>query len=198
MARHKRTIPQINSSSSADIAFLLLIFFLITSSLDPNNGIYRRLNASSAEEVLKERMDIEGRNLLTFTIDSLGTVLYEGEKVSLFEIRDLSKTFIANPDNLDFLPEKEMIDLPEIGNYQVTSKHVIALKIDSKASYEAYLTVLNELTATYNQLRNDFSNSRFHTSFYNLDPDRQNVVRMVYPLRISEILLNEVTKGGER
>ncbi|MCC8145093.1 MAG: biopolymer transporter ExbD [Bacteroidales bacterium] len=198
MARKRRKIPQVNSSSSADIAFLLLIFFLITSSLDPKTGIYRKLNASTAEEVLKERMDIEDRNLLTFTIDSVGDILYKDEPITLFEVRDLSKTFIENADNLEFLPEKEVIQVPEIGEYPVTSRHVISLKINENSKYETYLSVLNELTAAYNQLRNDASNNIFQTSFYNLSPEKQEAIRTIYPLRISELIVEpEEKEGGE-
>lgn len=197
MVYKKRKIPQVNSSSSADIAFLLLIFFLITSSLDPKTGIYRKLHASTAEEVLKERMDIEERNLLTFEINSLNQVIYDNEPITLFELRDLSKTFILNADNLDYLPEKEIVTIPEIGDYPVTSQHIISLRIDEKANYETYLTVLNELTAVYNQLRNDVANGIFNTSFYNLNEQKQEAIRTIYPLRISELMFASEEEKGE-
>ena len=197
MAYKKRKIPQINSSSSADIAFLLLIFFLVTSSLDARTGIYRKLNASSPEEVLKERKDIEQRNLLTFTLDSLNQIVYEEEIITLFEARDLSKTFIANLNDVDFLPQKELIEIPEIGEYPVTTQHVVFVKIDRNAKYEAYIQLINELTTAYNQLRNDASNKIFNTAFYNLSPERQDAIRMIYPLHISEMEISE-EEGGEK
>ena len=197
MAYKKRKIPQINSSSSADIAFLLLIFFLVTSSLDARTGIYRKLKASSPEEVLKERKDIEQRNLLTFTLDSLNQIVYEEEIITLFEARDLSKTFIANLNDVDFLPQKELIEIPEIGEYPVTTQHVVFVKIDRNAKYEAYIQLINELTTAYNQLRNDASNKIFNTAFYNLSPERQDAIRMIYPLHISETEISE-EEGGEK
>lgn len=193
----KRKIPRINSGSSADIAFLLLIFFLVTSSLDARTGIYRKLNASSPEEVLKERKDIEQRNLLTFTLDSLNQIIYEEEVITLPDVRDLSKTFVSNPNDVDFLPEKEIIEIPEVGEYSVTTQHVILLKIDRKAKYEAYIQIINELTAAYNQLRNNVSNEIFNTAFYNLTPERQEAIRMIYPLHISEIEIPE-KEGGKK
>ncbi|MDL2223996.1 biopolymer transporter ExbD [Bacteroidales bacterium OttesenSCG-928-M06] len=196
MGRVKRKIPQINSSSSADIAFLLLIFFLITSSLDSKMGIYRKLNASSPEDVLKEGRDIEDRNLLIFTIDSLNNVIYDEEVINIFELRELGKAFIFNSENLDFLPEKEMISIPEIGDYPVATKHVISLKVHEKAKYETYILVLNELIAVYNQLRNDASNLLFDTSFYNLNKEKQDAIRVIYPLRISEMVYEEEEKGA--
>ena len=197
MAYQKRKIPQINSSSSADIAFLLLIFFLVTSSLDARTGIYRKLNASSPEEVLKERIDIEQRNLLTFSLNSLNQIVYEDEIITLFEVRDLSKAFIANLNDVDFLPEKEWIEIPEIGMYPVTTQHIISVKVDRDAKYEAYIQLINELTAAYNQLRNNVSNKIFDTAFYNLSPEKQDAIRMIYPLRISEMEISE-KEGGEK
>lgn len=198
MKSKKRKIPSINSSSSADIAFLLLIFFLITSSLDPKTGIYRKLKTDSPEDVLKEKMDIQNRNLLTFTIKENNRILYEGDTINLFEVRDLSEAFIDNSNNLDFLPEKEMIDIEGIGAYPASLKHIIALEIDRDAKYETYISVLNELTAAYNHLRNNASNVLFNTSFYNLEEDKQEIIRSIYPLRISEIEIQTQGNGGER
>ncbi|MDH8700907.1 biopolymer transport protein ExbD [Dysgonomonadaceae bacterium PH5-43] len=189
MASFKRKVPQVNSSASADIAFLLLIFFLITSSLDPKTGIYRKLNASTPEEVLKERIDIEDRNLLTFTIDSVDNVLYLDEVIKLPEIRDISKTFIANPNNADFLPEKKIVDIVGIGEYPVTINHIISVKIDDRSKYETYISVLNEITTAYNRLRNEASNDIFNTSYYSLDTEKQRAIREIYPLKISESIV---------
>ncbi|MDR0681656.1 MAG: biopolymer transporter ExbD [Dysgonamonadaceae bacterium] len=197
MARQKYKIPQINSGSSADIAFLLLIFFLITSSLDSRTGIYRKMNAIEAGEILKKRKDIQERNLLSFTINSDNQLIYNNEPIPFKDIKELSKTFIANPDNSDFLPEKESVDVPETGIFAVTTKHVISLEVSRKAKYQTYISVLNELTAAYNELRNETAQTLFNQSFKHLSPERQEAIRTIYPLQISEKEIDSA-KEGER
>ncbi|GHT43256.1 biopolymer transporter ExbD [Bacteroidia bacterium] len=155
--KRQRSKPGINSSASADIAFLLLVFFLITSSLDSLTGIYRRMDAAAAENALKQRTDILKRNLLELTIDENSQLIYDNATFDISNLRTLSKTFIANPNHADFLPEDP-------------TKHVINLKISREATYESYLNVLNELTAAYNELRREANDT----------------LRVIYPMHISE------------
>jgi len=194
MYLRKRKIPEINSSSSADIAFLLLIFFLVTSSLDSRTGIYRKMHPAAAENALKKRSDIEERNLLVFSIDSNNQIIYNNEEIALNEIKDLSKTFIANPNDLDFLPEKEELEIAEIGFFPVTSKHTLSLKIDRASTYQTYLSVLNELTGAYNELRNELAFTTFGVPFMRLNSEQKEAIRTIYPLRISEIEMDSLNK----
>jgi biopolymer transport protein ExbD len=195
MAYQKYKIPQINSGSSADIAFLLLIFFLITSSLDSRTGIYRKMNATVAGEILKKRKDIQERNLLTFTINYDNQLIYNDESIPFKDVKELSKVFIANPDNSDFLPEKESVAVPEIGVFSITTKHVILLEVSRKAKYQTYISVLNELTAAYNELRNETAQMLFNQPLERLSPEQQEAIRTVYPLQISE---REIDSAKER
>jgi biopolymer transport protein ExbD len=163
---NKRRRPKsgISSTASADIAFLLLVFFLITSSLDSQTGIYRRMDAPAAENALKQRTNILERNLLELTLDANSRLLYNDSVFDINNLRTLSKTFIANPNRVDFLPEDP-------------SQHVINLKISREASYESYLSVLNELTAAYNELRREANDT----------------LRVLFPMHISE---TELQEGG--
>ena len=196
MLYRKREIPQINSSSTADIAFLLLIFFLITSSFDSKTGIYRKMNVPEVENALKKRKDIQERNLLVFTIDADSRILHEDEIVSLKDVRSLSKVFIDNPNNADFLPEKTIITIPEVGEIATTTQHIISLKIDRKADYQTYLSVLSELTAAYNELRREASHTHFHRSFEQLSEEQKEAIKAIYPYRISEIEI-PTEEGGK-
>ncbi len=194
MRFRKRKIPQINSSSSADIAFLLLIFFLITSSLDSKTGIYRRMNPYVAENVLKEKIDIQERNLLVFTIDSNDHILNNKKAIALSEIKNLSKTFIANPNDLIFLPEKEQMEIIAIGSFPVTSKHTISLEVDRQSKYQTYISVLNELTAAYNELRNELALDLLNQPFGELNSEQQEGILTIYPFRVSEIEIDSSNK----
>lgn len=195
--RKKRNIPQFNSSSTADIAFLLLIFFLITSSLDSRTGIYRKLSPASSEEVLRKKTDIRERNLISFSIDENNALWIEDDSVTLPEIKELAKVFISNPSDLEFLPDKEIINLPYFGNIPVTSNHIINLEISRDADYQTYISVLNELTAAYNELRNELAYNHFHKDFSRLTEEEKMAIRDVYPLRISEKELPGKEDGDE-
>ena len=193
MQHRKRKVPLLNSSSTADIAFLLLIFFLVTSSLDSQLGIYRKMSADHAKEVLQNRTSIVKRNFIRFVIDDDNNVLYDDELVSFSELRDISKTFIANPDDLDFLPEKEQVEILNVGLFPVSEKHIISLEISRKANYQTYLSVLNEIMAAYNELRNEVAHSLFYISFDQLTIEQKSAIRQIYPLRIVE---KEIGEGG--
>ncbi|MDR3218918.1 MAG: biopolymer transporter ExbD [Dysgonamonadaceae bacterium] len=187
MPHFKRGIPQINSTSSADIAFILLLFFLLTGSLEPKSGIYRRLSPADTEAKLKKKKDIETRNFLTVTLHANNEIqIAEDNPVALSEIRDIAITFIANPNNLDFLPEKTITDIEGLGLFPVSDKAIIHLEISRDASYQTYISVLEELTAAYADLRNELANEQFHKTFNDLTEAQKNALREVYPQQISE------------
>jgi biopolymer transport protein ExbD len=196
MLFRKRKILPINSSSSADIAFLLLTFFLVTSSFDPKTGIYGKMKPLVVQETLKKRIDIQERNLLVFTIDANNRLIYNKEEIFVKNIRNLVKTFVSNPDNVDFLPEKKMTEIPEIGIYPVTFKHIISLEINRKSTYEVYLSVLGEISAAYSELRHEAARDIFHTSFERLTAEQKSAFQMIYPMRVAESLSDSTEKGG--
>jgi biopolymer transport protein ExbD len=186
MAYTKRKIPQFNATSSADIAFILLLFFLLTGSLDPKSGVYRRLAPATADAKLKQKTDIEKRNLITFTVNASDEILLEGEPVGLAEIRDIAMTFIDNPDNMDFLPEKTITEVPGLGTVPVADKGVINLEFSRDAAYQTYVSVLGELTSAYDNLRNNLSLEKFRKPMIDITEERRSALREVYPMQISE------------
>lgn len=190
----RKEIPGLNSTSIADLAFLLLTFFLVTSSMEADTGIYRQLTNSSADEVLKKNIDIRSRNLMHIRIDEFNHIYLEEEEISLSQLKATAKIFIDNPENLDYLPEKETIEIAEIGEYPVSNQHVIQLEVDRRSNYQTYISTLNELTAAYNELREEFAEKQFQKPFIRLNEEQKNIVREIYPLRISE---EETKEGGE-
>jgi biopolymer transport protein ExbD len=196
MRYRKHNIPEINSSSTADIAFLLMIFFLIAGSLNSVTGIYRKMNPAQTEEILKKKRDIEERNLLNLTIDTQNQVVYKGEVIAFLQLKEICKTFIDNPNNVDFLPRKESVDIPGIGVYSTTSNHNIALEISREANYQTYLSVLNKIMTAYSELQNEASHTIFHQSFNQLTLEQREAIRQIYPVHISEKEPDSETKGG--
>ncbi len=185
MAKSKKT-PGINGTSSADIAFMLLIFFLITTSMDTDKGLARRLPPPVPKDQKKDDVDIKKRNLMVVLINSANQVLCNNEYTDIRQLKDKVKEFIENPSNDEHKPEKVPVDVPFFGEMMVTRNHVISLQNDRGTEYQAYIDVQNELAAAYNDLRNDVSRKKFGKDFIDLDEEQQKAVQMIYPQKISE------------
>ena len=182
----KRKTPGINGSSSADIAFMLLIFFLITTSMDTDKGLARRLPPPVPKDQKKQDVDINKRNLLIVLINSNNEILCGDQFVDIKQLKDKEKEFIDNPNNDENKPEKVEEDVPFFGKIMTAKKHVISLQNDRGTEYQAYISVQNELAKAYNELRDDLSKKKFGMAFAELDEEQQKAVQQVYPQKISE------------
>ncbi len=183
----KRKTPGINGSSSADIAFMLLIFFLITTSMDTDKGLARRLPPPVPKDQKKdEQVDVNKRNLVTVLINSSNQVLFNGEPTDIKQLKDKVKEYIDNPYNDANKPEKVEEDVDFFGKVMVAKKHVISLQNDRGTEYQAYISVQNELAKAYNELRDDISRKKFGKVFAELEEDQQKAVQQIYPQKISE------------
>jgi biopolymer transport protein ExbD len=182
----KRKTPGINGSSSADIAFMLLIFFLITTSMDTDKGLARRLPPPVPKDQKKQDVDINKRNLLIVLINSNNEILCGDQFVDIKQLKDKVKEFIDNPYNDENKPEKVEEDVPFFGKIMTAKKHVISLQNDRGTEYQAYISVQNELAKAYNELRDDLSKKKFGMAFAELDEEQQKAVQQVYPQKISE------------
>ena len=201
MAKTKKKVPGLNSSSMADISFLLLIFFLVTSSMDTDTGLTRRLPPPPQDEQNLQEMEVQRRNLMvvlvnsqnqTMVRDQLGDEWYanitemvgRGGKVGL---KDKVKEFVTNPNNNPNLPELIEQDFGEpIGTVLTAADHVISLQNDATTSYKAYIAVQNELVKAYNELREEAALKYFNKHYADLLPDQQEKINKLYPQRISE------------
>ena len=186
MARRKRKAPSINSSSSADIAFMLLIFFLITTSMDTDRGLARRLPPPVPKEQKDQDVDIKKRNLLVVLINSNNQILCGDQYVDIKQLKDLVKEFVQNPFNDEHKPEKVEEDVPFFGKVMITKNHIISLQNDRGTEYQAYIDVQNELARAYNELRNEISKEKFGKLFEALTEEQQDAVIKIYPQKISE------------
>ena len=126
MARKKRKLPEVNSSSSADIAFLLLIFFLVTTSMDTDKGLARRLPPPVPKE-MKTDVEIKHRNVLTVLVNANNQLMVASEIMDMSGLKNKAKEFIQNPYNDATLPEKVEKDVPFFGKVMCSSKGVISL-----------------------------------------------------------------------
>jgi len=186
MAKKKRKVPQTNSSSTADMAFILLIFFLITTSMDTDRGLARLLPPPPQNEQKQDDIIIKERNILQVRLNSQNQLLCGHDYISISQLREKAKEFITNPDNAADLPEKHMKNIPFFGNVMITTNHVISVQTDRGTSYDSYFYVQNELVGAYNDLRNELAKSKFGKVYASCSKEQQAAIRTYYPLKISE------------
>lgn len=117
--------------------------------------------------------------------------------MDLSMLKEEVKNFILNPTNNPDMPEKVEQDVPGLGMFPV-SEAVISLQNDRGTSYEMYIKVQNELVAAYNELREEFSSAQFGKAFDQLTEDQQDVIRDVYPQRISEAEPKDISASNTR
>lgn len=199
MEKKKRKVDEINASSMADIAFLLLIFFLVATTMDVDTGMTRVLPPWVDAEKQKDNTDINQRNVLKVSISKGGRILVdEAEYTAADLIRNKqtdesrlsqeTKTFLLSPDRSD---KKDTV----VNNQRLTlSEGVVSLKADKETQYKVYIEVQNELTHAFNEIREDYSQRLYQTPFEDLDPEQRTVISKLVPMRISEAEPNDQTK----
>ncbi len=179
-----RKTPEINSSSMADIAFLLLIFFLVTTTMDVDTGIYKKL-PPIPEEKPEDAPKVKQRNVFSILVNRNNELLVNGEVISISQLREKTKEFFLNPTNSANLPEKAMKTVPFFGDVMV-SKGLISLQNDRGTRYETYIRVQDELAAASRELKDDKSMQKWNKKYAELDSDQQAAVRKYIPVQISE------------
>ena len=185
--------PEINSSSTADIAFLLLCYFLMTTTMDQDMGLQRRLPPMPDPNQKVEDQKVNRRNIIIVKINSADRLLAGTEPMHVSQLKDKIIEFLTNPADNPNLPEKEEVDIDGFGKCMV-SKGVISLQNDRGTSYQAYIAVQNELVKAVNELRDEFSRVNFGTTYAKLDEDKQAIVRKAVPQNISEAEPKDVSK----
>ena len=199
----RRETPEINAGSMADIAFLLLIFFLVTTTMNVDSGISKKLSekppADYVPPVIKER------NIFEVNINRNNELLVEGERMDVKEIKDAAVKFIDNGGG-----EGKLVDGVSTGpcdyckgEKSTTSsdhpnKAIISVQSDRGTEYGTYIIVQNELLRAYTELRNRLCEERYNMSFTELEKlykdDRNNLelkkkvedIKTAYPQIISD------------
>lgn len=183
MRRFQRTIPDIDINWTTGIIFLLLVFFAVVSSVDPDRGLERRLPPPIGKYA---PIKVEARNILKVMLTDNDELICGNQIIGIGDLREQAKVFISNPKNDIKLPEKEVQNIPLLGEVAVTANHVISVQCGRRTTYQAYIDVQNELIGAYNELRNDLAKRRWSKKYVELTSDQQKAVDACYRICISE------------
>lgn len=177
--------PSLNTGSMADISFLLLTFFLLTSAINTDQGIQRKLPPPIKDP---SEIKVKTRNVLQIMVNMYDQLLVNGEYVSnVRELKDRTKDFILNVNNDPNMPEKEEPKyIAELGGEFQRSKGIVSLQNDRGTSYDTYIKVQNQLAEAFNEIRDEFSQNHFGKKFADLDQRRKEGVQKLIPVSISE------------
>jgi len=194
----KRESPQINAGSMADIAFLLLIFFLVTTTMDVDTGILKRLPEKNNNN---PEIDVHEKNVFEIHINSANELLIEGKQtIKIENLRQLIVDFIDNGAGTD-LENNECTwcnGKKDLASSEHPAKAIVKLQSNRNTSYGLYISVQNEIIGAYSELRNDLSLSLYGITFTslleNFKKDKSNnnlqskikLIKSKYPQHILE------------
>lgn len=169
--KRKREEPDINGSSMADIAFLLLIFFLVTTTINVDTGIGLVLPPPLEEE---DPPPIRERNLMNILVNSEGRILMDEEPYQLDEVKNYLIEFIKNPTN-----DPDLAETPDLA--------IVSIRTQRQTPYRIYVDMLDEVTGAYKELRDEASVANYGVPYGALkenSPQQENIKDM-YPKKIS-------------
>ncbi len=170
---------EINAGSMADIAFLLLIFFLVTTTIAEDKGILVKLPPWSEDE--PDITKLKTRNVYSVLVNANNQLLVRGEEKQLKNLKENTIEFITNPKRAEDLAESP-------------TKAIISLKNDRGTNYKTYLEVYNELRAAYNEIWEAQAQKRYSKAYEDIPIAYKKAIRGDFPLVISEA---EPTSFGE-
>lgn len=162
--RRKHSVPSLNTTSTADISFMLLTFFLVTSSMDVDKGLVRQLPPLDKEEQTDEAKDVSKENTLAFSITAQNEVMLNGKTVAVEDIR------------------RRIVDFVRMRGAQ----HLILVDANPASDYNTYFTLENEIVAAYAEVRNAEAKRRYQRDYASCTEEQRKKVRDIYPQHLSE------------
>ncbi|MCF8331744.1 MAG: biopolymer transporter ExbD [Bacteroidales bacterium] len=185
----RRGIQEINAGSMADIAFLLLIFFLVTTTMDVDRGITRKLPPPVPEEE-KEKIDVPERNVFVVLINSADRLLVgkytDKRRMDITQLKAAAKDFLRPHPGNEAYPETKEKTIEGLGTVTV-SKGVISMQNDRGTSYNMYIQVQDELAGAVRELRDEMAMQYFGKKFGDLkDEIAVKAIQKAIPVAISE------------
>ena len=165
--RYRQQIPELNTTSTADISFMLLIFFLVTSSMDTDKGLLRQLPPLPDEK--EQPLDIKKEHVMTVSLDGQDQLSVDGDLISIQQLPELLMQKIEG-DRLE---------------------HVIAIETSRETTYEAYFHVQNAVVGAYARLRDQRARKLCGKAYVKCDAEAREDIDHYYPQRISEMIKDQ-------
>jgi biopolymer transport protein ExbD len=181
----RRAAPEINAGSIADIAFLLLIFFLVTTTMNVDTGITRILPPPVKNKNAK--VDVKERNVLKILINNHDFMLVNGEPANINNLAGKIIDFMSIHPNNKSYPEVKEEYIPELGKKVMMTKGIVSLKNDRGTSYNMYIQVQNAIAKAFNEMKNQASLKYYGIKFDQLLDNRKiKAINKLVPIRVSE------------
>lgn len=187
--KKKRKVPGLNTASTADISFMLLIFFLVTTSMDIDKGLFRLLPSPEPQKLERQETHVDRSTLMALHVTADQQLLLNDRPIPVASLKDRTVAFINR-----------------LGN-----RHLISIESDSAAEYDLYFQMQNQLMMAYSIVREEYAQKHFGKSFVRLTNEEKDKVRKACPQRITESYANvslhvdksvsadaEEQKGGEK
>lgn len=179
-----RQTPQVNAGSMADIAFLMLIFFLVTTTMEVDTGIMRQLPPPPLPN--QEPPDFKERNIMKILVNSADRLLINNKIGNIKTLRSEVFDFMSVHIDDENYPEVSQKYIENLGDVY-TTKGLISLKNDRGTSYEMYIKVQNEIAAAFKELKDQMSMQYFGRKYDKLlFEEQRDAINDAVPMRVSE------------
>lgn len=166
----------LNTTSTADISFMLLIFFLVTTSMDVDKGLLRQLPSPEPQKKEQQQSVVDKANLMALRLTAGDTLLVNGKPMQVSQLKEETVRFV----------------------HRLGKKHLISIESDRDADYNLYFQMQNQLMEAYSQLRNETAQKKYHRDYALLNNDQKEQVRNICPQRITESYANAMTHADQR
>lgn len=174
--RKQYETPGLNTTSTADISFMLLIFFLVTTSMDVDKGLLRQLPSPEPQKKEQQQSVVDKANLMALRLTAGDTLLVNGKPMQVSQLKEETIRFV----------------------HRLGKKHLISIESDRDADYNLYFQMQNQLMEAYSQLRNETAQKKYHRDYALLNNDQKEQVRNICPQRITESYANALTHADQR
>lgn len=166
----------LNTTSTADISFMLLIFFLVTTSMDVDKGLLRQLPSPEPQKKEQQHSVVDKANLMALRLTAGDTLLVNDKPMQVSQLKEETIRFV----------------------HRLGKKHLISIESDRDADYNLYFQMQNQLMEAYSQLRNETAQKKYHRDYALLNNDQKEQVRNICPQRITESYANAMTQTDQR
>lgn len=174
--RNKRQVPGVNTASTADISFMLLIFFLVTTSMDVDKGLFRLLPSPEPQKQLKTETIVDKNTLMALHVTADHRLLLNDKPIEVSRLKGEIIQFVNR-----------------LGN-----RHLISIESDREADYDLYFQMQNQIMMAYNELRNQYSMKHFEKAFDALSSSQKESVRKNCQQRVTESYANASVGSDKR